>query len=104
MRGTLLVLTLTLSPVAGWTAGVWHSSVTARSAQLSTEPRNPSLADSPDSTVPPAGSTHESEPTAGPEDDDVTPAVATYSHDDDGELYEEHSPQTEVARLREPVG
>jgi hypothetical protein len=34
--------------------------------------------------------------------DDVNDAVATYKLDPTGSLYEEHSPQTEVPRLRPP--
>lgn len=108
MRGTLLVLTLTLSPVAGWTAGVWHAHLfphaaarpshavevgERREARPSAVPESPGLQRT------------DSEPGSSPADDsDVTPAVATYTRDEDGELYEEHSPQTEVARLRSPVG
>ena len=33
---------------------------------------------------------------------EVTPAVATYTFDDRGTLYEVHSPQTEVPRLGSP--
>lgn len=93
MRGVVLVLTLTLSPVAGWTAGVWHASMNTRSKATA-----PAVVQSP-STLP-----VDSETPGTPPDEDATPAVATYTSDDDGVVYEEHSPQTEVARLRAPVG
>jgi hypothetical protein len=35
-------------------------------------------------------------------DDEVIDAVAEYSLDSDGTLYEEHSPQTELPRLLSP--
>jgi hypothetical protein len=34
---------------------------------------------------------------------DVSNAVATYTYDRAGTVYEEHSPQTEVPRLKPPV-
>lgn len=93
MRGAILVLTLTLSPVAGWTAGVWHASMNPRPQATA-----PGAVESP-STLPVDSETPGTAP-----DDDATPALATYTSDDDGVVYEEHSPQTEVARLRAPVG
>ena len=46
------------------------------------------------------------EPDAGRDlyGNDVGHAVATYTLDDDGELYEEHFPQTELPRLAAPEG
>jgi hypothetical protein len=41
-------------------------------------------------------------PASGPYDDEVVNAVAEYSLDSDGALYEEHSPQTELPRLSSP--
>jgi hypothetical protein len=35
---------------------------------------------------------------------EVRPAVALYQVDADGEIYEEHSPETEVVRLAPPEG
>lgn len=92
MRGAILVLTLTLSPVAGWTAGVWHASMNTRPQVAADEVQSPS-------TLP-----VDSDTPGTTSDEDATPAVATYTSDDDGVVYEEHSPQTEVARLRAPVG
>lgn len=93
MRGATLVLTLTLSPALGWTAGVWLGTVSAhRTVRPSTAAPSQAVATA---LVPDATSLMH---------DDATPAVATYSRDDEGDLYEWHSPQTELARLREPVG
>lgn len=36
--------------------------------------------------------------------DEVSPALATYSTDRDGNLFEVHSPQTEDPRLGSPIG
>ena len=114
MRGATLVLTLTLSPVVGWTAGVWHGTTAPRRAvQLSSAPDAPASAVEvsprldalpPDDAQPLLEPVDSHEPSLGPAGDDATPAIATYGRDEAGELYEEHSPQTEVTRLREPVG
>lgn len=38
------------------------------------------------------------------EGDEVSPALATYGIDRDGNLFEVHSPQTEEPRLSSPIG
>lgn len=38
------------------------------------------------------------------EGDEVSPALATYGIDPDGNLFEVHSPQTEEPRLGSPIG
>jgi hypothetical protein len=58
-----------------------------------------------DRVVPVAGVTR-GEPIEEPVDlygNEVSHAVATYTYDHAGSLYEEHSPQTEVPRLTPPI-
>jgi hypothetical protein len=43
-------------------------------------------------------------PRVGLDGDEVSPALATYSIDRDGNLFEVHSPQTEEPRLGPPMG
>lgn len=112
MRGATIVLTLTLSPALGWTAGVWHGAAAHPATRLASAPQSSSagITLTPDDPIlthddvepPPEPSEGSAPSTLGK--DEATPAVATYRRDEEGELYEEHSPQTEVARLREPVG
>ncbi len=103
-----VVLIATLCPVAGWTAGAWHGSMSAAVGPVP----------APTSEVAPL---HES-PASGwsalptplidepPNDDrrdlygnDVSPAFARYTHDAAGAVREEHSPATEVTRLSPPT-
>jgi hypothetical protein len=43
-------------------------------------------------------------PRIGLDGDEVSPALATYGIDRDGNLFEVHSPQTEEPRLGSPIG
>jgi hypothetical protein len=52
-----------------------------------------------DETLPPNAA-----PRVGLTGDEVSPAVATYGIDRDGNLFEVHSPQTEEPRLGSPIG
>lgn len=112
-RGLVAILTITLSPLAGWTAGAWHAAATGTphgSAAPSALNARPLPA--------PASSIPLHDPPAWPPIDlddsgvvnerdiygnDISPAIASYRRDAAGSLYEEHSPQTEVARLKAPV-
>lgn len=107
--GVALVLTVTLSPLVGWTAGVWHAHATATrdaaprrgmpEAQVSL-PTNPTPAPEPRVSSP-----VKAEPSADQDlyGNDVSPAVATYTRDADGATFEEHSPDTEVSSPRSPT-
>jgi hypothetical protein len=107
-RHIALVLTFTLLPLAGWTAGAWRA--TRGSQQWLSLPTQ--------ETAPPVTGTGDhgwsslpdpvlDEPDADVERDlygnDVSTAVATYKSDRTGSLYEEHSPNTQVARLKPPI-
>jgi len=103
-RSVRIILTVTLSPALGWTAGVWHASSTGAHTY------RPASA----AVVAPAA-----QPVRGPHIDDevrltppasrvdlrgndVSPAVASYTQDPAGFLVEEHAPGTEVSRLGDP--
>ena len=102
------MLTFTLLLFAGWTAGAWHAAngpqqrlslrhqVTSLPATGTGDLGRSSL------PLPPLD-----EPDADVERDlygnDVSTAVATYKSDPTGSLYEEHSPNTQMARLKPPT-
>ena len=68
-------------------------------------PATANLSPEADGVVPIAGVTR-GEPIEEPVDlygNEVSHAVATYTYDHAGSLYEEHSPQTEVPRLTPPI-
>ncbi|MEQ1727696.1 MAG: hypothetical protein ABL982_04885 [Vicinamibacterales bacterium] len=104
-----VVLTVTLCPVAGWTAGVWHASTSALVRPV--RGAAPSLAPAPQPLLAPDWASLptpliEGVPNEERRDlygNDVLPAVAHYSHDAAGAVREEHSPATEVARLKPPT-
>lgn len=114
-RGLTIILTITLSPLAGWTAGAWHAHSSSASARTSPHSSATSTAPAPASsvTIPDYLSTLPSDVAdqmpspAGQEQDlfgnDVSPAVAGYLLDRTGTVYEEHSPETEVGRLNAPT-
>ncbi len=103
-----LVLIATLCPVAGWTAGAWHRSMSAR-----LRPVCANTSDTPPPQSPASGWSALPTPLIddSPRDDDrrdlygneVSPAIARYTHDDAGAVREEHSPTTDVTRLRPPT-
>jgi hypothetical protein len=103
------MLMLTLSMTVAWAGGAWHGVRHDR-------PTSPSALES---HVPSASPTAESgwanlpfplieEPEVDEAPDlygnDVAKAIAQYKSDAGGSLYEEHSPSTEVTRLRPKVG
>jgi hypothetical protein len=102
-----IALAVTLCPVAGWTAGAWHASTSDRIRPVygaalpvaTPEPPAAGWSALPDPAI--------EEP---PNDDrldlygnDVSPAIARYTHDSAGAVREEHSPATEVTRLAPPT-
>ena len=102
-----IVLTATLCPVAGWTAGAWHGAASVRlhAARAAT-------VDATHEGMPPSGWAARPGPLVEepPSEDrrdlygnDVSPAIARYTHDGAGAVREEHSPATEVARLKPPT-
>jgi hypothetical protein len=107
-RRIAVMLTFTLLPFAGWTAGAWHA--TSESQQQLT-PSNQQTLSPVSGTSDPGWSSLSSplldEPDADAERDlygnDVSTAVATYKSDRSGTVYEEHSPNTQVPRLKPPT-
>ena len=103
-----VMLTFTLLPFAGWTAGAWHAA--SASQQLVNRPNestSPPVIGSADLGCSSLPSPLIDKPDAGVERDlygnDVSTAVATYQSDRAGSVYEEHSPNTQVARLKPPT-
>ena len=107
-----VVLTVTLCPLAGWTAGAWHASTSARVQPVRAVGAVAASLAPVSQPMPAPG--WSSLPTPRVEDlpnedrrdlygNDVSPAVARYSHDAAGAVREEHSPTTEVARLKPPT-
>jgi len=103
-----VVLIATLCPLAGWTAGAWHGSM---SAPLRPVPAAAS-GDTPPHEASASGWSALPTPLLEepPSDDrrdlygnDVSPAIAHYTHDAAGAVREQHSPATEVTRLRPPT-
>ena len=102
------MLTFTLLVFAGWIAGAWHAT-TASQPWLS--PPNQQTSAPTTGNGDPGWSSLPypllDEPDADVERDrygnDVSTAVATYKSDRTGSLYEEHSPSTQVARLKPPT-
>lgn len=112
-RGLVAILTITLSPLAGWTAGAWHAAVATRPQHMVT-PSTPTARPlpAPASSIPfhdtSAWSPIDLDETGVVNErdiygNDISPAIASYKRDAAGSLYEEHSPQTEVAKLKAPV-
>lgn len=102
------MLTFTLLPFVGWTAGAWHA--TSASQQLLSLPNQQTSQQATetgdlDQSSLPFPLLHE--PDADVERDlygnDVSTAVATYKSDRTGSLYEEHSPNTQMAQLKPPT-
>lgn len=104
-----VALTITLCPVVGWTAGALHGAASHRE-----RPVYAPLAVEAPSQAEPSASGWLALPTPlieeVPNDDrrdlygnDVSPAIARYRHDGTGAVREEHSPATEVPRLKPPV-
>jgi len=107
-RRIAVMLIFTLLPLAGWTAGAWRA--TSASQQLFNPPN--------EQTSPPVTGSGDlgwsslpdpllEDPDADVERDlygnDVSTAVAAYKSDRTGSVYEEHSPNTQVARLKPPT-
>lgn len=110
-RRIAAILTLTLVPAAGWSAGAWHGSAPTahRIAPVAVLPLSSPVSNSSSttderSTLP---SPLIEEPEAGQQKDiygnDISSAIAKYKRDGSGVVYEEHSPNTEVARLKPPT-
>ena len=110
-RRIAAILTLTLFPVTAWSVGTWQAS-TSNSHVVAPVTLAPSWTPvSNNSGIDDGSSTNPSpvieEPAAERVQDiygnDVSPAIASYKSDGSGSVYEEHSPDTEVARLRPPT-
>ena len=102
-----IALTVTLCPVAGWSAGAWHGSASVGARPVYAVP-------APDDDQESTASGWLALPypliEEPPDDDrrdlygnDVSPAIARYTHDAAGAVREKHSPSTEVARLKPPT-
>ena len=101
-----IVLTATLCPVAGWTAGAWHGAASARvhAARAAAADAAPDEPASGWSSLPvPLIEEPPSDDRRDLYGNDVSPAIARYTHDAAGAVREEHSPATEVARLKPPT-
>jgi hypothetical protein len=107
-RRFVVMLIVTLFPVAAWTAGAWHAATSSPEHFTST----------PAASIPAATTTGDSgwsslpvplldEPDVDAERDlygnDVSDAVAKYKSDATGSFYEEHSPNTQVPHLKPPT-
>jgi hypothetical protein len=107
-RATAVMLTVTLIPVGGWYAGAWHASSSARerftAAPASRSPQATPRSDSGWSSLP-VPLIEESEPDSERDlyGNDVSDAVAKYKHDRTGNIVEEHSPSTEIAKPKPPT-
>jgi hypothetical protein len=103
------MLTLTLFTAGAWSAGAYHATVSRASRTAAARHVTVSAPATPDGSAwlrlpyplipPPDVASHRD--LYG---NDVSDAVAKYTSDRRGSLYEEHSPQTEVPRLKPPVG
>jgi len=103
------MLTFTLLPCVGWTAGAWHAAG-ATQQWLNPPGQRTSLpvtghGEDGSSSVP-----YQLNEAPDADDvardlygNDVSTAVATYKRDHTGSVYEEHSPKTQVARLKPPT-
>ncbi len=102
-----VVLTVTLCPVVGWTAGVWHASKSDRIRPVyEAEAETPLESPAQDWSALPTPLIEEPPPSDDRRDlygNDVSPAIARYTHDAAGAVREEHSPTTEVPRLKPPT-
>jgi hypothetical protein len=102
------MLTVTLLPVGAWYAGGWRASSSARerftpAATLLSPHATPS-SDSGWSSLPfPLIDEPEPDTEQDLYGNDVSDAVAKYKHDRTGNVYEEHSPQTEMAKPKPPT-
>lgn len=102
-KGVATALTVTLF-LAAWNLGAWHGKSEAH--PFATGPVELAAPASPASSFEPSTLPLD-ETVPGPRrdlyDNDINDAVATYTHDRTGGMYEEHSPQTEVPRLAPPT-
>ncbi len=105
-----IVLTATLCPIAGWTAGAWHGAESVRiravDATVIDAPREPDAVPDASGWLALPYPLIEEPPSDDRRDlygNDVSPAVARYTHDAAGAVREEHSPATEVPRLKPPT-
>jgi hypothetical protein len=100
--GALMLVILMVLGAAGWLPGTEQEPVPSRRSTLIGEQLPAALDDAPRSVEAPLP------PNASPRPsltgDEVSPALATYGIDRDGNLFEIHSPQTEEPRLRSPIG
>jgi hypothetical protein len=110
-RAIPATLSVTLFFAGAWSLGVLHGSAALPPQLLHgielNRPATPPIDGTADTAWP-----HRPAPVAGEPADtghrdlygnDVSDAVATYSRDRAGSVYEEHSPQTEVPRLAPPT-
>jgi hypothetical protein len=97
------MLTVTLLAALSWTAGAWHAD-TSPQVPFTSHPTRiaPDTSEVSEQTAPPLFDPPSMEYKVDLYGNDVSDAVATYSEDDGG-VYEEHSPQTEVAPLEPPT-
>jgi hypothetical protein len=107
IQGMLIV---TLFTVGAWAAGAWQASISTRSSFLKPAPitfEPPAAVTGGDSgwSALPIPLLDDPQPDAREDlfGNDVSDAVATYKRDGSGSLYEEHSPHTEVPRLKSPT-
>lgn len=97
------MLTVTLCTSGIWTVRSFHASHPERlpaALHRQVELRHPPPIDR---IAPETSSLRQHEQRLDLYGNDVSNAVATYTYDRAGTVYEEHSPQTEVPRLKPPV-
>lgn len=98
-----VVLTVTLCPVLGWTAGAWHASRSDHVRPVHAAASKATLQESPASGRSALPAPLPEEPLSDDRLDfygnDVSPAIARYRRDQTGAVREEHSPSTDVIRL-----
>ncbi|HUR34720.1 MAG TPA: hypothetical protein VM032_13045 [Vicinamibacterales bacterium] len=107
-RAVAVTLTFTLIPAAGWSIGAWQASSSSREAFTPGAAYGAAAAPSHDAgwSALPVPLLDDPEPEQEQRDlygNDISDAVAKYKSDRSGSVYEEHSPQTEVARLKPPT-
>jgi hypothetical protein len=108
-RSISALVIVTLCTLGAWTAGAWHASLASSVVDVApvAAPQSPSTAPSGDhgwSDLPVP--LIEELGTDAQQDiygNDVSHAIASYKRDPAGALYEEHSPRTEVPRLKPPT-
>jgi hypothetical protein len=107
-RAAAVMLTITLIPVGGWCAGAWHASRLPRegftTAPTTLAPHATPSNDSGWSSLP-VPLIDDSEPATERDlyGNDVSDAVAKYKSDRSGNVYEEHSPHTEMPKPKPPT-